>query len=117
MNASQLDKKQLASLRTQLLAAREELVAHPKTAPAPSEREVGDGMDAAEDAVVHEAAGARNERDAARVANIDHALAKFDRGEYGVSEDSGEPIGFGRLQALPWARLTIAEEEALERAK
>lgn len=115
MTVSELDKKQLASLRAQLLAAREALVSRPKTAPAAGQPDVGDGMDVAEHAGENEAAGARNERDAARVADIDHALAKVDRGEYGVSEDSGEPIGYGRLHAIPWARLTVAEEEALER--
>ncbi len=35
---------------------------------------------------------------------IDHALAKFDTGTYGICEVSGEPIPKERLEAIPWAR-------------
>lgn len=116
-NDAELDDTQLATLRAQLLAAREELVSRPQLKTEVERPDVGDGMDVADRAGETEAAGARNERDAGRLAQIEHALAKLDRGEYGVSEDSGEPIGWGRLHALPWARLTVAEEEALERRK
>ncbi|MGK2928506.1 MAG: TraR/DksA family transcriptional regulator, partial [Acidimicrobiales bacterium] len=35
---------------------------------------------------------------------IDHALAKFDLGTYGICEISGDPIPRERLDAIPWAR-------------
>ena len=113
-----LTKAQLESLRAQLQAARVELTSRSRAA-APSARqpEVGDAMDAADRANEGEETGARNERDTAKLADIDHALGKFDRDEYGVSEDSGEPIGYGRLHALPWARLTVAEEEAVAKRR
>ncbi len=38
------------------------------------------------------------------VEEIDHALAKFDLGTYGICEISGEPIPEERLEAIPWAR-------------
>jgi RNA polymerase-binding transcription factor DksA len=34
-----------------------------------------------------------------------------------VSELSGEPIDFARLEAVPWARYTAAEQEDLEHAQ
>ncbi|NQT86342.1 TraR/DksA C4-type zinc finger protein [bacterium] len=48
---------------------------------------------------------------------IDAALMRMEAGGYGVCEESGDPIGQNRLQAIPWARLCIdcqrkAEEEA-----
>jgi DnaK suppressor protein len=46
---------------------------------------------------------------------IDRALRKLDQGVYGVSETSGEPIGFERLDAIPWARLSASDQEELER--
>jgi DnaK suppressor protein len=45
---------------------------------------------------------------------VDRALAKMRDGTYGVSEDSGEPIGYDRLGAVPWASLSAPDEEMLE---
>lgn len=41
------------------------------------------------------------------VEEIDHALAKFDEGTYGICEVSGEPIPEERLEAIPWARQRV----------
>ena len=46
---------------------------------------------------------------------IERALRKVEDGTYGVSEESGEPIGVERLRAVPWARFTALEQEQLER--
>ncbi len=35
---------------------------------------------------------------------IDAALRRIETGRYGVSEESGEPIAFERLDVVPWAR-------------
>ena len=43
----------------------------------------------------------------AAVEEIDHALAKFDDGTYGICEASGEPIPQERLEAIPWARVQV----------
>jgi DnaK suppressor protein len=51
------------------------------------------------------------------LAEIDHALAKFDRGEYGLCEGTGDPIGRRRLDARPWTRYSIHYKEKLERQK
>jgi DnaK suppressor protein len=113
-----LTKEQLDTLHHQLLAARDALRARPAL-PHPEAQvpEVGDAMDAADAASENEDAAVRTNRDRARLVQIENALGKFERGEYGVSERSGEPIGFGRLQAVPWARLTVEEEEELERRR
>lgn len=44
----------------------------------------------------------------AAVDEIDHALAKFATGTYGICEASGEPIPQERLEAIPWARVQVA---------
>jgi len=49
--------------------------------------------------------------DRALLAEVEHALAKLHSGQYGVSEASGRPIGFARLEAVPWARLAADEVE------
>jgi DnaK suppressor protein len=50
-----------------------------------------------------------------RLLQIDRALRKLSAGTYGVSEDSGEPIGYDRLAAIPWATLSAVDQEHLER--
>ena len=46
---------------------------------------------------------------------IDDALARIDRGEYGICETCGEPIGAGRLLALPSAVQCVDCAEEAER--
>ena len=51
------------------------------------------------------------------LAQIERALAKFDSGDYGVCEGTGDPIGRKRLKARPWTRHSIHFKELLERQK
>jgi DnaK suppressor protein len=111
-----LSKKDHDALRAALEAKRTELVrAHDENLAAGthSDESMADPMDAATRATEeNELLGlARQER--AELAEIDRALAKFDRGTYGVSELSGRPIEVERLRAIPWARLTADEQEKL----
>ena len=46
---------------------------------------------------------------------IDDALRRLYNGTYGICEISGKPIGRARLEALPWARLSLDEQEKLEK--
>src|SRR5438128_709102 len=39
---------------------------------------------------------------------VEHALAKFESGEYGLCESCGQPISEARLEAKPAARLCIS---------
>ena len=39
-----------------------------------------------------------------QIDEIDHALAKMEKGTYGICEVSGTPIPRERLKAIPWAR-------------
>jgi DnaK suppressor protein len=41
---------------------------------------------------------------------IERAEQRLEEGTYGVSVDSGEPIPDGRLEAVPWAERTAAEQ-------
>ena len=42
-----------------------------------------------------------------QLTDVEHALAKFDEGSYGVCEVGGEPIPKARLEAVPTARNCI----------
>jgi DnaK suppressor protein len=99
----------------QLLAAERERI----------EREIGElGAEAAGDRDESEDGGSEDlyqqEFDAGRASDLQDQLAAVERAEarladgtYGLSVESGEPIPDGRLEALPTAERTVAEEERL----
>jgi DnaK suppressor protein len=42
---------------------------------------------------------------------IEEALARLDKGSYGMCRDCGEPISPARLNAIPWTRVCITCKE------
>jgi DnaK suppressor protein len=48
------------------------------------------------------------------LADVDRALERLERGEYGYCEACGEPIGANRLRARPAARLCLRDQELAE---
>ncbi len=65
---------------------------------------------------IHDAAGyVENKQRAAslmqqhrdRLAVIEQAFERMRKGRYGISERSGEPIPFERLELVPWATTTV----------
>ena len=46
-----------------------------------------------------------------RLENVERALQKMEEGTYGLSDESGEPIPKGRLEAVPEAVRTVEEQE------
>lgn len=55
------------------------------------------------------------ERDRTMLREIEHALAKFEIGEYGICEDTEEPIDKERLEAQPWTRYCVEAAEIREK--
>jgi DnaK suppressor protein len=49
------------------------------------------------------------------LAAIGRAEQRLEEGVYGLSVQSGEPIPDARLEAVPWAERTVAEEARLGR--
>ncbi len=47
----------------------------------------------------------------AELAAVERAEARLAEGSYGLSIESGEPIPAERLEAVPWAELTVEEQE------
>jgi DnaK suppressor protein len=112
--SSGLDAVQLEHLRDKLLRARTDTLVRLRDQEAvalATEREP-EPMDAAELAREQGDAALLVELSLSRLREIDDALMRMDAGRYGVSERSGTPIGFDRLDAVPWAR-TTADEESL----
>lgn len=54
------------------------------------------------------------ERTKTRLLEIESALARIERGSFGVCEETDEPIEVERLRALPWTRLSIEGAEIRE---
>ena len=118
ISAAGLTAEQLAELRNVLLAKRRELMAELSVA-AEDLSEAKDRepevMDRAETAVELDDRARRADRESDLLEDIEAALRRMEEGTYGLSEDSGESIGYARLEAVPWARRTAREEEELER--
>jgi len=49
------------------------------------------------------------------ISKIDGALRRIGDGSYGYCEETGEPIGLGRLEARPTATLSVEAQERHER--
>lgn len=49
------------------------------------------------------------------ISKIEAALRRLEDGSYGYCEETGEPIGVGRLEARPTATLSVEAQEAHER--
>jgi DnaK suppressor protein len=49
------------------------------------------------------------------LSEVEHALAKFESGMYGLCERCGNPINTARLEALPTARLCMTDQEKMEK--
>jgi DnaK suppressor protein len=46
-----------------------------------------------------------------RLEHVERALQKIEEGTYGLSDDSGDPIPRGRLEAVPEAVRTVEEQQ------
>ena len=52
-----------------------------------------------------------------RLGDVERALEKIAEGTYGLSDESGEPIPQGRLEAAPEALRTVEEQQDYERER
>jgi len=75
----------------------------------------GDSADVASDLAEQELDQALERTVRDRVADVDLALARMQRGVYGQCEECGEPIAPDRLTARPWARRCLACQQWTER--
>jgi DnaK suppressor protein len=104
----------LERLRALLVHKRDALIAA-ENASSADQRMIGDAEteqgDIAEKLIEQEGALRIGKFDADLLADVNRAIAKLEAGNYGVSEDSGVEIPLERLELVPWARRTAAEEE------
>lgn len=112
--------ERLQTLRTVLLTRREALrralagdlsaLQHLR------EQSSGDLLDAALDSANDEINSQIVEVESRELAQIEKALNRMDEGSYGVCEVTGKPIPIERLEALPYATMTVEAQREMERA-
>jgi DnaK suppressor protein len=115
-SSASLTNAEISTLRAQLLAERKRLrgeAAIPSAVADAGPREA-DPSDEATDSLVQHEALAGSQHAQRLLTEVEAALGRIDARTYGTSEVSGEPIGYARLSAVPWARFTVAEQEDLE---
>lgn len=112
MNEAQLAffRSLLSRMRDDILRKADETVEHM--------REVDNVSDPADRATVEEEHTLElraRDRERKLLKKIEQAIDRIDAGEYGYCDETGEPIGIGRLLARPTATLTIEAQERRER--
>ena len=117
-HAKPLTEQQLQSLRQRLEAERERLRGKIATATrARTEHGMQDPLlsdpedfgEMAQDITLEETEAALSANDSQLLGKIEHALQRMYSGTYGLSEATGLPIPFERLDALPWATTNVGE--------
>jgi len=105
-------KDKLVKRRTELLVRIQELTRMP------TQTVSGDKVDQAIASLEREDTSMHLQAEISELHEIQDALKRIERGEYGVCENCGKAVGAPRLQALPFATLCLKckqqEEEAAE---
>jgi len=112
-------EKALLEFKEELLDERAKIVQQlqsiEKNSNADVEQLSGDSVDYASVEISQNALSKLGTRQQRLLTKIDHALAKFEDGTYGICELTGEEIPVERLRARPVAQYTVEAKEELER--
>ena len=114
-----MNPAQLAFFRDRLAKMRDELLENAASTGANlRENElVADPADRATDEEEHALELRVRDRERKLIKKIEEALGRIEEGEYGWCEETGDPIGIGRLLARPTATLSIDAQERRERTQ
>lgn len=111
-------KRDLDKLQKMLLDERQKIVNHLRKLESDSSNEIsevkGDDLDIASIEISQAALTKLGSREGKLLKKIDHALAKFEDGSYGICELTGEQIPVARLMARPVAQYTVEAKAELE---
>jgi DnaK suppressor protein len=120
----EIDQQFVERQRERLLGLRDELV-RIREGMAADEEDLGetegdttlDSGDLSQDIFTREMDASIGEQVERRLGEVDRALQKVEEGTYGLSDDSGEPIPRGRLEAVPEALRTVEEQQRFEQGR
>ena len=124
MADQELDQQFVESQREKLVGLRDELV-RIREGMADDERDLGkaegettlDSGDLSQDMFTREMDASIGEQVERRLGEVDRALQKLQEGTYGLSDESGESIPRGRLEAVPEAIRTVEEQQRFEQER
>ena len=124
MADQELDQQFVESQRERLLGLRDELV-RIREGMADDERDLAetegettlDSGDLSQDMFTREMDASIGEQVERRLGEVDRALRKIEESTYGLSDESGEPIPRGRLEAIPEATRTVEEQQRFEQGR
>lgn len=103
-----MSPRELERIRLRLEAERELVRKQARTGQAFDTEQAADPVDQAQSLTATEVTiSVLNSEHEKKIA-IDNALKSIERGEYGICQDCGEPIGQKRLLAVPWAARCVA---------
>lgn len=108
-------RKRLETLRTELMSAAADKVGEETALGADSVSEAREYEDDAQKLTILELDSNLAAHDQQRLALVERALRKIEDGTYGTSDLSGDVILRERLEAMPEAIYTVAEQESRER--
>jgi len=77
----------------------------------------GDDMDQAESAYEQEMSYIFIGRESDEIKAINEALAKINKGTYGICDNCGEMIGMKRLEAMPFVKYCVDCQEDIEKKR
>lgn len=114
-----LTKKQLQELQELLLEEKKRILGTLLKRQDASYSELnelsGDSADIASLEISQSSLHKLGSREQKLLEKVEHALAKFEDGSYGICELTGEEIPYARLKARPVAQYTVEAKEMLER--
>jgi DnaK suppressor protein len=110
-------RQQLAKLREELRKASNREEAVERSVEGESNLQAREYEDDAQKLDMLEKEGNLIVRSIERLTHVERALSKIDEGTYGFSDVSGQRIPDARLDVVPEAVNTLAEQEAIERTR
>jgi DnaK suppressor protein len=124
MQNDEIDQQFVERQRERLIGLREELV-RIREGMAADEEDLGesegdttpDSGDMSQDMFTREMDASIGEQAERRLGEVDRALQKIADGTSGLSDESGEPIPRGRLEAVPEAIRTVEEQQRFEQER
>lgn len=116
-DAEYMSDKQLDFFRAQLEAQKDDLLSNAGETTEHLREDTSIVPDPADRATIEEEHALElrtRDRERKLLKKISQALARIDSGEYGFCDETGEPIGLGRLIARPTATLSLEAQQRRE---